>query len=159
MQSTSVQLGHRANFAGLGWGSPAFFSSLLEARFISASGCGMVAAPHFTTRYRVIQPAVKSLIALGKLPSSADATKEDLERFQISIDKIMRPVSDHDARALAMLFGPDDCFGLAWMLVHLIETAPNWPPQAALYAPENQWIQLLVTDGVTPRKNDGDIRR
>jgi hypothetical protein len=52
-------------------------------------------------------------------------------------------VSNDDARVLVRLFGPDDCFGLAWTLVHLIETAPNWPLEDCLVVTENEWIKVL----------------
>ncbi|MDB6032726.1 MAG: hypothetical protein JWM16_3064, partial [Verrucomicrobiales bacterium] len=29
--------------------------------------------------------------------------------------------------ALVKVFGPDDYYGLAWSLLHLIESAPGWP--------------------------------
>src|SRR3546814_3082236 len=34
--------------------------------------------------------------------------------------------SDLEATALAGVLGPDNCFGLAWTVVHLIESAPGW---------------------------------
>ena len=40
------------------------------------------------------------------------------------------------------MFGPDDCFGAAWTLLHLIETAPNWP-QEPLEDNGNEWLQML----------------
>lgn len=40
-------------------------------------------------------------------------------------------------------FGPDDCYGLAWTLLHLIETAPG--AQTAEYPADsdNPWVQQL----------------
>lgn len=34
-------------------------------------------------------------------------------------------------------------FGLAWMLVNLVETAPNWPVGGALDGLEGEWIDRL----------------
>jgi hypothetical protein len=48
-----------------------------------------------------------------------------------------------EAKALVELFGADDCFGLAWTLLHVIETAPGWPILDALGDTENQWIARL----------------
>jgi hypothetical protein len=44
---------------------------------------------------------------------------------------------------LVKLFGPDDCLGLAWTLLHLIETAPGWPVESALVGLEGEWIDRL----------------
>jgi hypothetical protein len=48
-----------------------------------------------------------------------------------------------EAKALVELFGADDCFGLAWTLLHAIETAPGRPILDALGDTENQWIARL----------------
>lgn len=47
------------------------------------------------------------------------------------------------ARALVQLFGPDDCFGLAWSLLHLIETLPGWPSEDTLKGLHGEWIDRL----------------
>jgi len=54
---------------------------------------------------------------------SADADPKIVERWQNLLAAVKTPVSDDEARALVRVFGPDDCFGLAWTLLHLIETA------------------------------------
>jgi hypothetical protein len=41
------------------------------------------------------------------------------------LEKITKPVSDEEAQALLDPFGPDDCFGMAWTVLHMIETAPS----------------------------------
>ena len=53
-------------------------------------------------------------------------------------------MTDEEAKLLLGSFGPDDCFGLAWTLLHLIETAPGArhlvvEPSAT----DNEWIQSL----------------
>ncbi|MFC9692916.1 hypothetical protein ACFTSF_30480 [Kribbella sp. NPDC056951] len=55
----------------------------------------------------------------------------------------MAPVTDEETQQLTLAFGDDDCFGVAWSLLHLIETAPG--AQTAVYSlrPENMWVQLL----------------
>jgi hypothetical protein len=93
----------------------------------------------------VIRPEVRRLLAMGPLPDGATAaeSRARLERRQRLLAAIKRPVSDEEAAALATLFGPDDCFGLAWSLVHLIESAPDWPHLHRLPDTGNQWIELL----------------
>jgi hypothetical protein len=72
---------------------------------------------------------------------SPDAAK--LEKFQTLLTKVEQPISDDDARALVKLFGPDDAFGLAWTLLHAIETAPGWPLDDVLGDSGNEWIDRL----------------
>ncbi|MGY3449999.1 hypothetical protein [Bradyrhizobium sp. USDA 4353] len=87
--------------------------------------------------------ALKELLALGPLPASAAADIATLERIETLLEEIQRPVCDNDAKALVNLFGPDDCFGLAWTLVHRIETAPGWPIEHALQGRSGMWIEIL----------------
>lgn len=56
-----------------------------------------------------------------------EATQEDLAQREALLQRIETPVSDEEACALAKLIGPDECFGLNWSLVTLIESAPGWP--------------------------------
>jgi hypothetical protein len=92
-----------------------------------------------------MRPEVQELVAMGPLPHSASAADDmmRLEEYQRRLEAISQPVSDEEAEALARLFGPDDYFGLAWTLVHLIESAPGWPLVDRLPAIDNQWIALL----------------
>ncbi|MFI6462174.1 hypothetical protein [Streptomyces sp. NPDC050538] len=56
----------------------------------------------------------------------------------------MRP----EVRALVACFRPDDCYGVAWTLLHLIETGPN-PVLAAEPAPDaDEWHQRLYRRAV-----------
>jgi hypothetical protein len=89
------------------------------------------------------QPAVKALLQLGSLPSSEDLDDSKVEQFEKLLGEVQQPISDDDARVLVKLFGPDECFGLAWSLVHLIETAPGWPLEDSLGQSGNEWIDLL----------------
>jgi len=74
-----------------------------------------------------------------------DDDTEDAEVFQAHIDAlhaIEQPVTDEEATLLATCFGDDNCFGVAWTLLHLIETAPT--PLVMSEPPEgsNEWIIL-----------------
>jgi hypothetical protein len=63
--------------------------------------------------------------------------------YQRLLASISPPLSDDEAGALATLFGPDDCFGLAWTIVHLVESAPGWPAGDNLASVENRWATVL----------------
>lgn len=67
------------------------------------------------------QPPVEALMKLGPLPSSLNSNSNKLEKLQKLLTEVERPISDDEARMLIRLFGPDDCFGLAWTLLHIIE--------------------------------------
>jgi hypothetical protein len=86
-----------------------------------------------------------SLLTMGPLPSSADAAEDmlRLEGYHRLLESIGQPITDDEALALATLFGPDECFGLAWALVHLIESAPGWPMLHKIPADDNEWRVLL----------------
>ena len=74
----------------------------------------------------MIRPAVVRLVELGPLPRE-DSDRADvptLEKYENALNAIERPVSREEALRLVRLFGPeeDSCFGLAWTLLHLIES-------------------------------------
>jgi hypothetical protein len=91
---------------------------------------------------------ILQLVDLGPLPSenSEMATEERLRLYEQLLHSIQEPITDDEACALIELFGPDSCFGLAWSILHLIETAPGWPIQECLEHAnkDNEWIQLLT---------------
>ena len=92
----------------------------------------------------------KEVIELGKLgplPETGRAVRENLQelvnQYEKLIMSIKNPVSNDEARILSKLFGTDDCFGLVWPLIGLIESAPDWPLQECLGDTSNEWIQVL----------------
>jgi hypothetical protein len=90
----------------------------------------------------MIRDEVKQLVALGRLPdSSADETT--IQVHEDALAAIRGPLSDEEARAVLACFGSDDCFGLAWTLVHLVETAPNHPLDSRPSSDANPWLETL----------------
>ena len=73
---------------------------------------------------RGMRPEIQALLADGPLPDE-DAEEEEIDRRVAQLDEIARPVTGEEAGALADCFGPDDCYGVAWTLLHMIETGPN----------------------------------
>jgi hypothetical protein len=86
---------------------------------------------------------VQHLISLGPLPSEQVATVEQLRQFEAALVAVVPPLSDEEAVALLTLFGSDGCFGLAWTLVHLVESAPGWPLADCVTNPTSLEIALL----------------
>ena len=88
------------------------------------------------------------LSELGPLPSSESVLSSLngaalVKKYQDLIESIRPPVTDEEARVLVGILGPDECFELEWPLVHLIETAPNWPLFDCLGDSSNEWIAML----------------
>jgi hypothetical protein len=85
---------------------------------------------------------IEELKQMGPLPVAKGADVALLRRYQQLLDSVAKPVSDEEARVLVGLFGPDDCFGLAWTVLHLVETAPGWPLADCLNG-SNEWVETL----------------
>jgi hypothetical protein len=69
--------------------------------------------------------------------------EEPLKIYEGLLSRVTPPVSNDEARSLVHLFGPDDCYGLAWTLLHLIESAPGWPLHDCLNDIRNEWTERL----------------
>ena len=94
----------------------------------------------------MVRSEVEELRKMGPLPSEKESIEDPsplLEKYQHLLLSIERPVTDDEADVLAGVFGVDDCFGLAWTLAHLIETAPNWSAETYPNAAENEWVNRL----------------
>ncbi|MFF8414572.1 hypothetical protein [Streptomyces omiyaensis] len=81
---------------------------------------------------------VRTFVDEGALPDQ-EADEEEIARRERQLLAIARPVTAEEAAALAGCFGPDDCYGLAWSLVHLVETAPVPPPVVPRPGPDASW--------------------
>ena len=93
-----------------------------------------------------VRKEVEELGRMGPLPSEEESIQTrslHLERYQQLLSSIEKPVSNEEATILAGVFGVDDCFGLAWTLAHLIETAPNWSAEEYSENSGNEWIKKL----------------
>ena len=93
----------------------------------------------------MIRQPVVQLSKKGPLPSEVGATVESVREFQELIGRIDAPVSDDEARLLCKAFGPDEdsCYGLAWSVLHLVESAPGWPLSDCVSLPNSHWLGLL----------------
>jgi hypothetical protein len=93
-----------------------------------------------------IRKEVKELAELGPLPASSIATEHDLDQRVAVLKRITPPVTDEEAIALTESFGPDECFGVAWTLLHLIETAPSHPRPSESVFQRSEWLRIVWTD-------------
>jgi hypothetical protein len=91
----------------------------------------------------MIRKNVQELASLGPFPSYEAHPHPDLVGdYEKLLTDILPPVTDEEARVLVRLFGPDDFYGLAWAVIHLVETAPSWPIEECLQG-NTEWILLL----------------
>lgn len=90
-----------------------------------------------------IQLAVRTLESLGPLPSEDDASEQILEQWEAALNAIQTPINDEEAVILCGLFGPDDGYGLAWTLLHTVETAPSWFIEEAVTRAPTEWSDRL----------------
>jgi hypothetical protein len=94
-----------------------------------------------------VQPTIIELSKLGPLPSEDIALRGNLvdlvDKYADLIQSTQKPISDDEVRVLVRLFGPDDCFGVAWSMLHLIESAPGWPLADCVKDTSNEWVRRL----------------
>lgn len=93
-----------------------------------------------------VRTEVEAFCRLGTLPSERDNTEDGDEAFEAverRLHAISAPVTDEEARLLMGCFGDDNCFGLAWTLLHLVESAPS--PLVVSEPPPgtNEWVVRL----------------
>ncbi|MEV5787617.1 hypothetical protein AB0L42_42705 [Streptomyces sp. NPDC052287] len=90
-----------------------------------------------------MRPEVQAFVADGHLPDS-DADEEEIDRRVNQLEAISARVTADEAHALAACFGSDDCYGVAWSLLHLIETSPGpVPPVTLPGADATEWHHTL----------------
>jgi hypothetical protein len=91
-----------------------------------------------------IRSEVQQLVDLGPFPASADADEHDVDRRGALLTGITPPLTQEEAAALLVCFGPDEAFGLAWALLHLIEATPGGAPFATKpQQSDNEWVRRL----------------
>ena len=92
-----------------------------------------------------IRDEVREFCSLGPLPSEQDdsVSDEHFEETERLLHAINSPVTDEEAQRLVESFGDDNCFGMAWTLLHLVETAPSPVVTSEPPAGSNMWIQNL----------------
>src|SRR5437870_5799632 len=100
----------------------------------------------------MMREEIRELLKLGRFPASRLVDNDVIRAQQDLLSKIEPPVSDDEAKRLVGLFGPDDYFGLAWTLLHLVETAPSWPIAECLIDVENEWIRRLKNSAERARR-------
>ncbi|MFF3609153.1 hypothetical protein [Streptomyces sp. NPDC002463] len=90
-----------------------------------------------------MRPEVQTFVDAGPLPDW-DGDEAEIDRRFEQLEAIAAPVTPDEAQALAGCFGPDDCYGVAWSLLHLIETSPGAVPRVSRPGPDaDVWHEVL----------------
>ncbi|MFK4593401.1 hypothetical protein [Streptomyces pristinaespiralis] len=90
-----------------------------------------------------MRPEIQAFVAGGPLPDQ-DADEDEIDRRVRQLEAVSAPVTAEEAQALAGCFGPDDCYGVAWTLLHLIETGPGPVPAVRPPGPgADEWHHTL----------------
>jgi hypothetical protein len=86
-----------------------------------------------------MRPEVQAFVTEGPLPGR-DTDEDEIDRRVKQLEAISEPVTAEEAQALTSCFGPDDGYGAAWTLLHLIETGPGPVPVAQRPGPNaGEW--------------------
>lgn len=107
---------------------------------------GHLATPPLRQHHWGMREPVRRFLDLGQMPDEDDHTikQSDIDVVGEALAALPKPCDDDEALALLDAFPPADgtCFGLAWTLLHHIETAPNWPRWEAL-DDRSWWVSRL----------------
>lgn len=96
-----------------------------------------------------VKETVRALEQLGPMPTNVEADRAGnlLERWEQLLTDLAEQgnLTDLESARLVPLFPNDDsdCYGLAWTLVHLVESAPSWPIHSALQSATGPWAAVL----------------
>lgn len=98
-----------------------------------------------------IRDEIRTMVELGRLPADDDAEEAHLKAFQEATEAAEAAVGEggvtaEEARALMACFGDtdDSSYGLAWAVLHLIETCPGGVPfDYDLETAPNHWLRFL----------------
>lgn len=93
-----------------------------------------------------MRSSIAQLARLGRLPSEALATAPELRAFETALQATEGPLTDEEALALlgTLPSSEQSCFGMAWTVLHLIESAPGWPLRQAASLLPNPWIAKML---------------
>jgi hypothetical protein len=92
-----------------------------------------------------MRESVTRLVSKGQMPPEASASEEAVDELYAFINAIQPPVSDDEAKALFNVYPATEetCYGIAWTLLHLIETCPNVCSIVNAVPEGNPWVQQM----------------
>ena len=94
-----------------------------------------------------VRPEVLTLAEFGPLPPEEAWDEGSINDFAAAIAAVTQPLSGEERDALLPLFdrpSDDSVWGVAWGVLHLLETAPDDGWQLRLPRASSYWYDLLV---------------
>ena len=81
---------------------------------------------------------------MGRLPDTGPIAEAEWRLRRQALGELEDPATTEEAEAAAALLpaGNGSCYGLAWVLVRFIESAPRWPLQSVISS-DTQWASEL----------------
>jgi hypothetical protein len=100
---------------------------------------------------QTVRSEFKDLLSLGQLPGADALTEQEVESYAASLRHLPDAPTAAEAAALVGLLPPDEttAFGLAWTLVHSIESSPEWPVWDVLT--DDGWWRSVLRDRAAGR--------
>jgi hypothetical protein len=94
--------------------------------------------------FRDVRSKFTDFLALGQLPPSDGLSPERAQQYEEALKHLPKPTGEEAAALVDLLPGDETTsFGLAWTLVHTIESSPDWPVWTAL-DDRTPWRALLL---------------
>jgi hypothetical protein len=90
--------------------------------------------------------SVERLVAMGPMPGdTVDVGEDVIATWTRGLDELEGPLTDDEPVALLSCFPPDNStvYGLAWTLLHAIETAPYGPTLTSALDDRSWWLSYL----------------
>jgi hypothetical protein len=91
-----------------------------------------------------VRHEVTRLVERGQLPNEGVGDDAFWEPWENAVRALTKPATDEEALAVLDVLpaGEDSSYGLAWHIVHFVESAPGWPPLGAL-DDRSPWVVFL----------------
>ncbi len=91
-----------------------------------------------------MRDAVSALASMGQLPTEDVGQDFFWEPWDRAVRALTMPATDEEAAVVVGVLPPgeDSAYGLAWHLLHFIESAPSWP-QWELLDDRSWWVSFL----------------
>ena len=94
----------------------------------------------------IIRPELTALRDFGVSLSASRLDDEKLAKAEMLLNSLdeQEVLNADELAILVSLFGEDDCYGLAWTMIHIIEKSPMWLPSEFPLITGNRWHNLLL---------------
>ena len=102
-----------------------------------------------TYRNDHVGATVQQMVVLGPMPTTDEAIRDGnrADEWEALLNRLVdeRSLLGSEVSQLLHLFPGDesDCFGLAWTLLHAIETSPDWPVRESIDRMQGHWADSL----------------